>query len=87
MDKFKIIKQVHTYQHNKTYFVVYKKNFIGWVIASDVSVHMLINFNYHYDSFFEAEMAIFDYFKTKHGGIISIDANVYVYSPFSLSLP
>ena len=82
MEKFKIIKQVHTYQNNITNFVVYKKNFIGWTPANII----YNNFKYQYDSFFEAEMSIFDYFKTKHGGIINIDVNIYTYSPYSLPI-
>jgi hypothetical protein len=81
MNKFKIIKQVHTYQHSKTYFVVYKKNLIGWMPAK----LYYTNFKHDYNSFFEAEMSIFDHFKSKQGGIISIDVNIYTYSPFSLS--
>lgn len=83
MDKFKIIKEAHTYGANKTLYVVHKKKFIGWTPAKFDSTH----FKYQYDSFFEAEMSIFDYFKTKHGGITSIDVNIYTYAPFSLSIP
>jgi hypothetical protein len=83
MIKFKIIKQVHTYNQNMTKYVVYNKSFLCWIPANNTSSH----FKYQYDSYFEAEMSIIDYFETKHGGIISIDSNVYTYSPYSLSLP
>jgi len=83
MKKFKIIKETHTYSNNMTKFVVYQKCFIGWSLAKYYS----FDFKYQYDSFKDAEIAIFNYFKTKNGGIISIDVNVYTYSPYSLPIP
>lgn len=73
---YKIVKEIHTYQQNKVVFKVYEKYLWSWSLSEDF---------YEYETYELAEQAIINFLHTKHGGIISLENNVYKYRPLSFT--
>lgn len=74
--KYKIVKQIHTYQKNTTNFVIYKKILFGlfWVRILTTC------------TFEGAENAIIEKFHSTGDGIIEINNNIYSFEKTSFSV-
>lgn len=75
--RFKILREIHTNQNNKTVYKIYTRIFYMWIPA-DV-------FN-NSDTFEEAEQQIIGYYEHNHSGILTVDNNIYSYKPFTITL-
>jgi len=72
---YKIQKEIHTY-NGKIIFRVYKRSIWGWTDEGEEFI-----------SFGAAEEYVIKKLDQKHGGIVSIDNNVYTFYPYSLPTP
>lgn len=76
MKKFKIVKEIHTYSNCvKTTYKIKEK--IGWFNWVDIGNE--------YKSRKKAKKYIIKQFNYNLGGIITIDNNIYTFSPLKLS--
>lgn len=74
--KYKIIKNIHTYQLNKVNFSIYERFLWKWIPCDEFS---------SFETYDAAEKAIFE--KFNNDGIVEVDNNTYSFSSIQFPLP
>jgi len=74
---YKIVKEIHTYQNDRIKFRIYERFLWKWIPSESFS---------ECETYELAEKSIIEKLKSKHGGIVEVNDNVYKFYPYSLPL-